>query len=144
MPLTNLTPVATITGSLGETVIDVATTVTSAALPDLSLGGILVTATIVPDKLLWSDYDTAPLTFTLTIINAEPLSALSGPIDVSIALDNTLVSYVADSVASSTSTAFENVLYDQGTGTLSITLPDDIEALVGTAIVSFQVAKPAA
>lgn len=142
MALARLSPTVTVVGEVGGVSVEVLGTVTETLITDEA--GLLTTATLVPDKLMWNDYGTNPLTYTLSIVNLEPDHAFGGPINISVLIDPTQATFVADSVSSADSTAFENVAYEAPTGTLSLVLPNDIAALTGTASVSFQVEKPAA
>ena len=103
-------------------------------------GEILLTVELAPEKKFWDDYETAPLTYTLTITNEED-EEFTGPLSVEIGdFDVTLVEYV-DGSAASTDNTIENVNFDALTGKLVFDLADTIQADTGVATVTFQMQK---
>lgn len=105
-------------------------------------GDVLVTVALTPTKTYWNDYGTAPLEYSMTIVNGEAYD-FTAPIEVEIGdFDTSLVDYVSGSATSSDNTV-SSVNYDAGTGKLTFSLDDDIALTSGEATVTFQMQKPA-
>ena len=141
MPLVNITPSsASVTGEFMGFNLPIDTNIGDSLIPDI--GGFLVSATLTPDEILWSDYGTNPMGYTLEVKNSETFPLIS-PISVAIQFDKERVAYEENSMSSDNDTQFEDAAFDADKGTLTFKLTDDIVAGIGNARVKFNMTKAA-